>query len=390
MGSRSLRLGIVVLILAVLCAGPVFAHKSKSTARLRALEKHAEQSRAKAAALAQRSAGLEKELDARRDGLTAAAAEVRAAEEALSRIEDQRAALADRKARDTALLTTERARLAHLTSGLARLVRVPPGERLAWPGGPVDAARGEMLLDAALSSVKSQAENARHELAELDETEATLAEKEREAEAAAAELKSRQATLAALVEQREKLYRETENDRAEAEKQAEAASNAARDLKDLMARIEAERHPVSNSKLVSHAPAVQTAPRPGLPVAGEVKVRFGQKDGVGQTARGITLLSRPGAAVVAPQAGIVRFAGPFRGYRQILILEHPGGYHSLIAGMARIDVAVGASLGAGEPVGMMDDRPGAKPELYFELRHDGQPVDPMGAVSAVDAKGTVR
>lgn len=380
----------MALVLASICAGPALGHKGKSPARLRALEKHAEQSRAKAAALAQRSAALEKALDAQRESLTAAAADVRVAEEALSRIENQRAALADRKARDTALLDTERARLAHLTFGLVQLVRVPPGERLAWPGGPVDAARGEMLLDAALTSVRSQTEHARHELSDLDQTEATLAEKEREAERAAAELKSRQATLQALVEQREKLYRETESDRATAEKQAEAASNAARDLKDLMARIEAERHAASNPKLVSRAPAVQTAPRPGMPVAGDVKISFGQRDGLGQTARGITLLSRPGAAVVAPAAGIVRFAGPFRGYRQILILEHPGGYHSLIAGMARIDVAVGASLGAGEPVGMMDDRPGAKPELYFELRHDGQPVDPMGAASAIDAKGTVR
>ena len=69
------------------------------------------------------------------------------------------------------------------------------------------------------------------------------------------------------------------------------------------------------------------------------------------------------------------FAGPFRGYGQILIIGHGDGYHSLLAGLDRIDSSVGQWLVAGEPVGTMPDGAG-KPRLYLELRHDNQPINP--------------
>jgi len=319
---------------------------------------------------------------------------VRAGEEELSRLEGQRSQLAEHASQASERLKAERARLAALTSGLVRLVRIPPGGLLAWPGAPVDAARGEILLDAALTSVRGRADRARADLAELNELEAKLEGKRREAERAAGELRSRQSELAALVERRQGLYRRTENDRKAAEQRAAKAADDAKDLRDLMARIEAEQQAEAKRKVAAAVPppAPKRGPAPArgsFPVAGEIRVRFGQNDGAG-TARGITLLARPGATVTAPAGGTVRFAGPFRSYREILILEHSGGYHSLIAGMARIDVAVGANVGAGEPVGAMDDRPDARPELYYELRHNGQPVDPAAAASAIDVKGTVR
>lgn len=381
--------------LILLVASPVHAADQPPAARLRALEHQAEASRARAAELAKRTAALQKELDAQRESLTVAADEVRAGEEVLSRLEAQRAALAERVSKEAALLKTERARLAELTSGLVRLVRIPPGGLLAWPGAPVDAARGELLLDAALTAARTRADRARADLAELNELGSKLEDKRREAERAAADLESRQTELASLMEKRQLLYRQSETDRKAEVRRAEKAAGEAKDLRDLMARIEAEQQAEARRKPASRA-ALPVAPkqgqgvaRAGLPVLGEVKVRFGQSDGAGK-ARGMTLTARSGATVTAPASGIVRFAGPFRGYREILILEHPGGYHSLIAGMARIDVAVGASVGAGEPVGAMDERPDARPELYYELRHNGQPVDPVTAATTIDVKGTVR
>jgi septal ring factor EnvC (AmiA/AmiB activator) len=102
------------------------------------------------------------------------------------------------------------------------------------------------------------------------------------------------------------------------------------------------------------------------------------------------MIARPGAAVTAPSAGIVRFAGPFRSYREILILEHPGGYLSLIAGMSRVNAAVGAQIGAGEPIGTMDERADVRPELYYELRRNGQFVDPEAVTLPVAVKGKAR
>jgi murein hydrolase activator len=71
----------------------------------------------------------------------------------------------------------------------------------------------------------------------------------------------------------------------------------------------------------------------------------------------------------------VVFAGPFRGYGQLLIIEHSEGYHSLMAGMGRIDTSVGARVLAGEPIGAMAED--GTPSLYVELRRDGQPINPL-------------
>ena len=138
------------------------------------------------------------------------------------------------------------------------------------------------------------------------------------------------------------------------------------------------------------ADAARFAGGAGLPIAGQIKTAFGHDNGLGITSHGLTIVARPGATVTAPAAGTVKFAGPFRGYREILILEHSGGYLSLIAGMARINVAVGTSVGTGEPVGAMDERPDARPELYYELRRNGQPVDPEAGALRDDVKGKAR
>ncbi|WP_245986647.1 murein hydrolase activator EnvC family protein [Azospirillum thermophilum] len=88
---------------------------------------------------------------------------------------------------------------------------------------------------------------------------------------------------------------------------------------------------------------------------------------------------------MAPQAGSIMFAGPFKGYGQILIVEHGNGYHSLIAGLGRIDTAVGKRVAAGEPVGLMPAD--GSPDLYFELRRNGQPINPQRGFGAPEGKG---
>jgi septal ring factor EnvC (AmiA/AmiB activator) len=114
-------------------------------------------------------------------------------------------------------------------------------------------------------------------------------------------------------------------------------------------------------------------------------ISFGGISPTGDSARGITLATRPGAEVVAPFDGRVVFAGAFRGYGQILIIGHGDGYHSLVAGLDRIDSSVGQWLVAGEPIGRMSANE-AKPRLYLELRHNGQPINPLPWLATRDAK----
>ena len=216
-----------------------------------------------------------------------------------------------------------------------------------------------MLIQAALHLVEERSQQAQSELQQLGSLGRQLDDKRREAEQEATILKGRQAELTALIERRQTVYRQTDDNRKAAEIQADKIAMAAHDLRDLVGRVDFEKTPaaISGAKRPAPSPQGEFILAKNFPVAGPVRIRFGQNDGLGATSHGLTLAPRPGATVTAPAAGVVRFAGPFRGYRQILILEHSAGYHSLLAGMAKVNVAPGASVGAGEPVGVMDDRP---------------------------------
>ena len=94
----------------------------------------------------------------------------------------------------------------------------------------------------------------------------------------------------------------------------------------------------------------------------------------------MAIRSRAGAPVVAPFDGRVLYAGPFRSYGLILIIDHGQGYHTLLAGLGRLHMAVGQTVLAGEPIGVMARDKGLSADrldLYLELRHDGTPIDPL-------------
>ena len=113
------------------------------------------------------------------------------------------------------------------------------------------------------------------------------------------------------------------------------------------------------------------------PVDGRVVSRFGASGPAGDMRRGITFEAPHGATVRAPAAGRVAFAGRFRGYGLLLIVEHTDGYHSLLTGFEQIDTHIGSRVDAGDPVGIVARRDGRVPQVYLELRRDGRPVDPL-------------
>ena len=137
------------------------------------------------------------------------------------------------------------------------------------------------------------------------------------------------------------------------------------------------------------SPAIAFASARGslpLPVNG-IRIRnFGAPDGIGGTERGLSLATRAGAQVTAPCDGWVVYAGPFRSYGQLLILNAGGGYHVVLAGMVRISVEIGQFVLTGEPVAVMGSGTAqvaasapvgtSQPVLYVEFRKDGTPVDP--------------
>ncbi len=123
-----------------------------------------------------------------------------------------------------------------------------------------------------------------------------------------------------------------------------------------------------------------------LPARGRLVGAYGQTDASGERAHGITIETRAGAFVVTPYDGRVAFAGPYRGYGQLLIIDHGEGYHTLLAGFSRIDVVLGQWLLAGEAVGAMGRTTDGSPNLYVELRYNGDTINPLPWLAASERK----
>jgi septal ring factor EnvC (AmiA/AmiB activator) len=104
-------------------------------------------------------------------------------------------------------------------------------------------------------------------------------------------------------------------------------------------------------------------------------------DDIGASSQGLIFSARAGSVVVAPLGGTVRYAGEFRNYGKIVLIEHKNKFHSLVAGLGKVDTFVGQRVDAGEPVGILPEQSG---RLYYELRYQGEPVNPSKKFSKLN------
>lgn len=297
-------------------------------------------------------------------------------------------------------LKAERARLARLLATLQRIARNPPEVLLAHASSPTDTLRSAMLLKSVVPHLQTKARELRTELADLARLGEETSQREAALTRAVAELAQRREEIERLLERKKALIRTTEADRERAAARAERFAAEARDLRELIETIERTRQPrptPDRSAPGWRAKMALIPPQGGLgkippitgarghltvPVVGRIVARFGTTDPVGTRNQGLRFISTPGAQVVAPHDGHVVFAGPFRGYGRLLIIDHGEGYHTLLAGFGRIDVAVNQRLLAGEPIGSMARTGKEHPRLYLELRRNGRPVDPLPWLAA--------
>ena len=170
---------------------------------------------------------------------------------------------------------------------------------------------------------------------------------------------------------------------AKPENRAAALEKAITDLETRAKEEEARRKASGATSARYMKTPVPKTGEAQLPIAGLIKVNYGNTDDIGAVSKGIKIEGRGGALVVAPMGGVVDYAGPFKGYGQIVILRHQKGYHSLIAGLDKIDTVVEQAVSAGEPIGKMASSGGKSPLLYYELRYKGQPVNPSKKISGL-------
>lgn len=262
-------------------------------------------------------------------------------------------------------LAREQARAAETSSALLKVSRLPPEAMLLAPSAPLDSLRAGVLLRSALPLLEARAASLSEDLNALKLLQKQLEERRLAAEVGQGRLDQERATLTALLAERRRAASQLSAEHAQLRDEAAALAQNAADLKELMAKVAISRLP----------PPPRRKGATAMPVLGEVLTGFGQTDSFGVKSQGLILKAEAGAPIVAPQGGRVAFAGPFKGYGLILILTQADGYHALLSGFGRIDVGVGDTVEAGEPVGVIAD--GDAPSFYYELRRNGEPVDPL-------------
>ncbi len=373
----------------------------------------AERSRNQAQAQAREAADRARASAAEEERL--AAQRVTAAE-ALRQIETEVAAratevsdLAAKRAASEARLRQHAAALAPLLPLVERLALYPAETLLAVPAPPEQALLGLGVLRGMARRLEHEAAGLRQEQAELAAQSAALDEalpRLRAAEAVQAEqaqaLDQQLATAHALRERMDQAGAEAARRAAAEASRADSLRTALATLEQSRARGEAQarddairaehdRQDVAAGEARRREASLARPSGPGpeprgqlqAPVVGSVVRAFGEPTDAGP-ATGVSYRPAPQARVIAPCGGRVRFAGPFRNFGALVILDCGGGYAFVLAGLERLDVTVGVAVLSGEPIGTMPgwdaaspgNSPGARPALYMELRHDGQAVNP--------------
>jgi septal ring factor EnvC (AmiA/AmiB activator) len=345
--------------------------------------------------------------------LIVAAEKTRLAEERYAASEARLEKLAAEEAGLKRSLAARRDTIVEVLAVLQRMGRKPPPAVLVRADDMLEAVRAAIVLGAVLPHLRSEAETVAAELAELVKLKQTIAAERKGLASDIENLAGERARLSGLVAARQARLGESERDAAEEAKRTRELASRARNLRDLLHNLESElgvaAEAVERARKAAETLAVRTRERLAAaalknparleakaafhdakgrlpsPVSGQIVRAFGAGDDSGEKARGMTIAGQPGATVQAPADGKVEYAGPFRTFGQVLILNAGGGYYIVLSGMQRIDVEVGQFVLAGEPVarlGAVAEAGGdgasaeAGPNLYVELRKDGQSIDP--------------
>jgi murein hydrolase activator len=388
--------------------------KAKRESDLKALE---EAMAASAAARRRLEAEID-EVKSDRARLNAAlidtAGRVRGTEDRTRALEQRLQTLTASEAAIRRSMESRRGVIVEVLAALQRMGRRPPPAVLVRPEDMLEAVRASILLGAVLPELRSEVEVLATDLAELVRLKQAIAADRATLDGELIALNGEQERLTALIAARQARMAEVEKNVGSEQEKAAGLARQAGTLKELIDRMEKEvsgaRQAADEARKAAAAqereakekfaqaafrdparlaPKIPFAEARGLlprPVSGDTVLDFGASDGYGGTTRGISITTRPKAAVVSPADGWVAFAGPFRSYGRLLIINAGGGYYVLLAGMDQISVDVGQFVLAGEPVATMGETPlmaltGSAmekntPVLYVEFRKDGGSIDP--------------
>jgi murein hydrolase activator len=434
LASSRQRFRSALLLAGLVCALPWLAQaeedlsRDEAKQRLNETEQQLQSNRAKEHGIAQDLAALAEERARLNSELIEAGKRVQASEAKLSETESKLAELTDQVNVIRNSITERKETIVKMLSAMQRIGRTPPPALVTRRDDALAVVRSAMLLADVFPEIKYQADNLSRELEGMVSLENGIRD-ERDAEKGEADgLASEQARVDRLLEEKKTKVAQGEAELALVKQAASDQAQTVTDLNELIDRLDAQIAKVEvaqydaeiaaeralrareqqqalatpadenvveikpESTKIAFAspdrlkPAMPFEAAKGslrLPAQGRRIKRFGDADATGGTLKGISLQTRGEARITAPADGWVVYAGEFRSYGQLLIINAGGGYHVLLAGMSRIDVSLGQFVLAGEPIAVMgnsatpsqgDDN--SRPVLYVEFRKDGRPIDP--------------
>lgn len=389
---------------------PAFAANSDD---LKKVQKELEEKRRESAVLKARSENLQKEAKALRAQLIALSQSVQQREANVTRLENAIQALSAEEQEVRVKLEAQHGQSVEALMAIQRLALNPPEAIIAMPQDPADMVRSAVLLRSVVPHLQEQATTLQAQVGDYVRKRELLEDQKRRLAGANTNLDDERRRLNAMIADKKALSRRYLGDSKKASQRVASLSKKAKNLKGLLVQIEKERKAEEKRKAAAAKarqakPAVKAPPandneivlgkpptgvaitkskgRLSKPAAGPVVMTYGQQEKLGGKHKGISIKTRRGAQIVATYDGQIAFAGPFRGYKQLLIIDHGHGYHTLLTGMDRIDVSVGQWLLSGEPVAVMPSAKGADDSLYFELRKNGAPINPLPWIGQRNAK----
>jgi murein hydrolase activator len=390
-------------LLAMLACAPAFA-QAPQDADLSAVQQEIELSKDRQKQLAGQAKAAAEEQDTLANRLVALAETGASQERDLATVEERQTKLQGEIASLNLDLAAKQDVIAELLAGLQRLERNPPPALLVAPGDVLNALRGAMLFGTIVPELRGAAEKLHTQLQTLKDLRANLDQQKHEHAEALASLKQSRHDMALLIEQKKALALSSVQELAQEQQRAETLAAKAESLKQLLAALAEEKasaeasqsaetkaRAAAEAELLARqaAPSMAFAKAQGqiaYPAQGRLIRLYGEESGLGGTLDGIVIATAKQAQVTSPAAGKVEFAGKFRSYGQMVIINPGDGYLVLLAGLEQTHASIGQSVKAGEPVGLMGNKPGqmalsngltnlTTPVLYVEFRHNGDPVD---------------
>lgn len=439
---------MLVALVGPLSLSALAQNKQSSERQLEEIQREIEQGQVRSQALTKEAERAAKDARDLRRRLVTTAARVQEKESAVTLAETNLQDLAKREAELTSQFEERRTALVETLAALQRIQTNPPPALIIHPDDAADAARSAILLADIAPGLKAQADALADELDELRSLRLSILAERTRLGAADEDLSQERERLAKLLDSRERKYRKLIGQANSERDRLDKLALEAESLTDLLASLTytgkkaiprrkpgqqtepkktqggipiPRRSPLkantedflvasipsrsNNSRIAKVFSAAKGQIR--LPATGKVRTPFGQADAaLGSRTEGISLVTRSNAQVVAPFDGEIVFAGPYRGYGQLLIIAVGEGYHLVLSGMETLNGVVGQRLLAGEPIGMMmasgdhnrqtssqADRVFVNqlqvaPVLYIEFRKDGKPFDPMPWLAASGRKGS--